>query len=153
MSSASQPRGGKGAAAGEAVTPAAGRGAERRLDPRVDLELRVEVTPPVGTGTPLAMRSLNLSVGGALCMAEVPLQLNSLVTCRIHLPGGGDWPKTVRTDAIVLRVDGEPSGGDGEETYCTALYFVDMEPVEQEALRRFVFSHFERGAGNGASDE
>jgi len=130
---------------------AAGRGAERRVDPRTDVDLPVDLVPPVGGGPPLSARIHNLSGGGALCTADASLRLNSLITCRIRLPVGGDWPEKVRTDAIVLRVDRKPGGPGRDDVYCIALYFVDMDADDREALRRFVFTEIDGGAGKEAA--
>ena len=110
-------------------------GLERRLDPRVDAQIVLEVLPSPSTGErPVRLMTRNVSSSGASCLAPVPLPLNSLLSCRLLLP---DAPEEgIATDVIVLRVEDRRPGS---ASFTVALYFVEMRPEDREQIRRFVF--------------
>jgi len=108
-------------------------GPDRRLDPRADVELVLEVLPASPSERSIRLLTRNVSSSGALCAAPVPLPPNSLLRCRLFLEGEDE--EGIATDVIVLRVDQRPRAGG----YMAALYFVEMRPEDRDRIRRFVF--------------
>jgi len=111
-------------------------GRERRLDPRVSIQVALEVLPsPVTGDSPIRLTTRNLSTSGALCVSPVSLPLKNILPCRILLPGSG--PDGIPADVIVLRV--ESSIAAATSSYVVALYFVEMRSGDRERIRRYVF--------------
>jgi c-di-GMP-binding flagellar brake protein YcgR len=119
---------------------------ERRLDPRIDVDLPLEVrTSGSARRDSVRISTRNLSASGALCYAPLPLSANSVLRCRFHLPSANGNRHRISTDAIVLRIDpaAHPEG------HLVALYFVNMEARDREALRRFIFERLHDAAESG----
>jgi c-di-GMP-binding flagellar brake protein YcgR len=111
-------------------------GRERRLDPRGNIQVALEVLPSPVTGEePIRLTTRNLSTSGALCVSPVSLPLKNILPCRLLLPGSG--PDGVPADVIVLRV--ESSIAAAASSHQVALYFVEMRSSDREKIRRFVF--------------
>ena len=110
-----------------------------RLEPRVPVELSLELTyPPPRDEEGLCLDVVNLSGSGALCRSPIPMAVRSQVEGRIVLPSPDGKNATLLVRALVLRSD-PVEGAQGHE-HIVALHFDELETDQKKTLRRFVFT-------------
>jgi len=115
--------------------PGEGKG---RLDPRVTVQLRVDVEYPARSGSWAEAHSFDLSASGVYVRCERTLPLQAQVGCRLFLPpAGGEPDRLIDVQAIVIRVSPPDDGSSG---WRYGLYFVEIEGADLESIRRFVFA-------------
>jgi hypothetical protein len=100
---------------------------ERRISPRVAVEVDVRLARKVGN--PLTVRTRDLSVGGAYVVSVRPLHIYEEMHFDLDVPGGGQH---VDGTARVLRQHRHD---------CYALRFERLSPEAVRVLGAFVESH------------
>ena len=109
-----------------------------RLDPRVTVNLRVDIEYPARSGSWSRSESFDLSASGVYIRCSDTLPLKAQVSCRIFLPPvGGEPDRLIDAQAVVVRVN---PPDDGSQDWRYGLYFVEVGPQDLEAIRRFVFA-------------
>jgi c-di-GMP-binding flagellar brake protein YcgR len=109
-----------------------------RLDPRIAVQIRVDIQYPPHGATWTRAETIDLSASGGYVKCQQSLPLKTQVGCRLYLPAAGEQEeKLIDCDAVVLRTD-VPESGNKEWRY--ALYFLGLAEVDLQAIRRFVFA-------------
>lgn len=109
-----------------------------RLDPRVTVNLRVDIEYPARSGAWARSESFDLSASGVYIRSAQTFPLKAQVSCRIFLPPvAGEPDRLIDAQAVVVRVN---PPDDGSQEWRFGLYFVEVRPEDLEAIRRFVFS-------------
>ena len=112
---------------------------ERRLDPRVQVQVRLVLTDEA-TGESHALHTTNLSASGARCVATVPLGVAADLTGELYLPiseGGRTVDLPIRVRARVVRsvpTTGTAVRGGVRDVGMT----LDMCEADRAELRRFL---------------
>lgn len=111
---------------------------ERRRNPRVQVQVRMEVTDPE-TGRHHVLLTTNLSCGGARCTALSAPRPGATLVGHIYLPlseAGRDVDVALPLQARVLSVD-RCRNGSGEEF---SLAFDGMKEVDRAELASYLFA-------------
>lgn len=120
-----------------------------RLDPRVRLRLRIDVTPRWSGALPVRMETVDLSGNGAALQSPIFLPLKTQVSIALTLPAvGGRGVTSIACEAVVVNIE---EIGHTRERWRAGVYFLNLSKPEQEALRRFVYSALEVADGRQAS--
>jgi c-di-GMP-binding flagellar brake protein YcgR len=108
-----------------------------RLDPRIAIQMRVDIEYPRG-GAWNRAQTLDLSASGSYLAFGENLPLKAQVGCRIYLPpAAGQEDRVIDCEAVVVRVD---TPGQGVRDWRYGLYFLGLADGDLQAIRRFVFS-------------
>jgi len=104
---------------------------ETRFHPR----LRVEV-PAAAFGTApdleeIGLRTIDLSIGGALCRSEVRFEVGLPVDLRLELSDEAGAPHPVVLQAMVVRIE-------GAGPWSVAFHFLDVPERVRDRLWRFL---------------
>lgn len=119
-----------------------------RLDPRVSLRLRADVTPRWAGANGFGMEIFDLCASGAACRSPVFLPLKTQVGVVVRLPEIPDLPaREISCEAVVISIE----QGRARDEWRAGLYFLNLTDQDREALRRFVFRALEaRSTERGA---
>jgi uncharacterized protein (TIGR02266 family) len=101
------------------------RGSERRLNPRVAVQIWVEERQG---GDLYFQQAGNLSLGGVYFNRTIPHPIGTQVKLRFQLPGQG----------TVIETAGEVVSSHREGELGAGIRFLNLDPVEERAIRAFV---------------
>ncbi|HEY3177016.1 MAG TPA: PilZ domain-containing protein [Candidatus Polarisedimenticolia bacterium] len=112
-----------------------------RLDPRVRLRLRLDVTPRWNGARRVQMETIDLSGAGAALLSPVYLPLKTQVLVSLRLPRlAGEGAVDLEVEAVVVNVE---EIGHEREWWRAGVYFLNLSQPDQHALRRFVYRALE----------
>jgi c-di-GMP-binding flagellar brake protein YcgR len=107
---------------------------QRRNYVRVDVMVRVVVTPEDRPNRPLSGSTTNLSAGGARIVLPELLTAGTVLTVHLHLPDAGVRECTAR----VIR-SGETEGARAALAYWSAVEFVKITENVRKDITKYVF--------------
>ena len=114
---------------------------EPRLDPRVRLCMRIDVTPRWNDGQTVTMETVDVSASGAACRSPINLPLKTQVGVVLRLPPAPSEPaRTIACEAVVVNNE---EIGRSRDAWRVGLYFMLMKLEDREAVRRFIFRNLE----------
>ena len=113
---------------------------EKRLDPRVRVQVRVELCDP-GRTRNRVLQTTNLSACGARCTGRALLEVGSVIEARLVLPfaeGGRDRETVVSVKARVMHASAQldPTGTELLSEY--GLSFEGLDEAAQDDIRDYL---------------
>lgn len=121
---------------------------QRREAVRVEVLVRVEVSPALPDGGPrsLAGATTDLSEGGMRVVLPEALEPGTALEARLHLPGADPLECT----GLAMR-SGENGGAATDKRFWTAVAFTSLSPASRKELARFVFDVQREQRRNGVA--
>lgn len=107
---------------------------EKRRSARVPSDIRLRSHAPREV---VEMEAVNLSLGGAYCTSRRRFEPMTRLEVHLDLPGRTPVSATITAQAVVVRVEPGPAGGDGRRCRL-ALLFQEMADADRARLRRFL---------------
>ena len=103
---------------------------ERRRYPRVDQALELNV---VADKKRSAVKTLNVSCGGALLSHREPIELMTKMAVSLTLP-----KRRIKCHGVVVRCDQESSAKKRSGSYLIGVAFLDLQGADRRALAEHV---------------
>jgi c-di-GMP-binding flagellar brake protein YcgR len=113
-------------------------GAERRLHPRVNLQLAAEIRDAGRSGWERVLL-VDISAGGCAVHAAADLPLQSEVLIRFSLPTTGEDDRELEASCLVVRVT-RAACIDESLPVLIGLHFLSLAGEDFEYIRRWVWS-------------
>jgi len=112
---------------------------ETRFHRRIPVAVPAAVFGTAPDREEIALRTIDLSAGGALCRSEVRLEVGLPVDLRLDLTDEAGAPHPVALQAMVVRVE-------GTGPWSVAFHFLDVPERVRDRLQRFLL-HLTQVAG------